>query len=104
MKTKLPLLVITTFTLLACNSGSNNAASPSDFRDQLSNSTYAVLLDVRSPEEFAMGYIEGAKNINVNTPDFSEQVKSIDKNSTVYVYCKSGSRSNKAAGILKDLG
>lgn len=99
------ILIIAAATLVgACNSGQKNVVSPEDFSKQLKNKASAVVLDVRSPEEFAMGYIEGARNINVNAPDFSNQVASIDKNSTVYVYCKSGSRSAKASGILKDLG
>lgn len=63
------------------------------------------LVDVRTPEEYAQGHIDGALNINVNSGDFSALIgKQLDKNKPVAVYCRSGVRSQTASGVLKDLG
>ena len=63
-----------------------------------------VLIDVRTPEEFASGHLENAVNINYFDSDFDEQFKTLDKNKAVYLYCKSGRRSANAAEKLEDMG
>ena len=63
-----------------------------------------VLLDVRTPEEFAAGHIPNAINLNYNAPDFTEQVNKLDKSKTYLVYCKAGSRSAGAANIMSTNG
>lgn len=68
------------------------------------DSSKEILLDVRTPKEFAEGYIDGALNIDWFSPNFNQQVASIDKNKTIYVYCKKGGRSLKSQARLKELG
>ena len=51
-----------------------------------------------------MSHLKDAQNICVTTDDFKEKVKELDKNKPVYLYCKKGGRSAKAAEILADLG
>jgi len=53
------------------------------------------LIDVRTPGEYAAGHIEGAENINIKNPDFSEQSKGVK--GVVAVYCAKGVRSLNAA-------
>jgi rhodanese-related sulfurtransferase len=56
------------------------------------------LVDVRTPQEYKEGYIAGAINADwQNEKQFTAQVKNLDKNTPVYVYCLSGVRSGKAA-------
>ena len=62
------------------------------------------LIDVRTPEEYAGGFIKNAKNINFYDDNFLSEMSSLDKNKPVYVYCKSGGRSGKAATQLKESG
>jgi len=62
------------------------------------------LIDVRTPNEFAEGYLKGAKMINYFDNDFLEQMSKLDKNKELYVYCRSGNRSGKAAKKLKSMG
>lgn len=63
------------------------------------------LLDVRTPQEYAEGHIDGALNINVQSDDFKQMAeKELSKDSTILVYCRSGRRSMDAAEILTKLG
>ncbi len=63
-----------------------------------------ILLDVRTPEEYRRGKIDGSINISVeNIPD--QIISAIpDKNRTIYAYCLSGSRSDVAVAMMKQLG
>ena len=62
-----------------------------------------VVLDVRTPDEFAAGHIAGAKNINLNAKDFQEKVEKLDKNQAYLVHCAVGMRSAKACKKLNEL-
>lgn len=65
----------------------------------------AVVLDVRRPDEFAAGHIEGAVLLNfLDTVTFNAGVEKLDKSKTYYIYCRSGRRSNNAAVILQKKG
>ena len=59
---------------------------------------------MRTPEEYAAGHIDNALNINWYDSDFAKQLESIGKDETIYVYCKKGGRSAKAAQLLDSLG
>jgi phage shock protein E len=65
--------------------------------------TGAKLLDVRSPEEFAAGHIEGAVNIAVQELD-GRLAELGSKETPVIVYCRSGMRSHRASQLLKSAG
>jgi len=71
--------------------------------DKLRSNTNAVILDVRTPEEFASGHIPGAKNIDINSLDFEKKVGHLDKSKTYLVNCASGGRSARACGKLSKL-
>ena len=63
------------------------------------------LLDVRTPGEYDQGAIHDAQNLDFfNQKIFLTGLEKLDKNKPVYVYCKSGGRSNKAAHIMKKMG
>ena len=63
------------------------------------------LVDVRTQEEYESGHIDDAINFNIiNNASFLEQIKTLDKDEPVYLYCKMGGRSNRAAQLLKDQG
>lgn len=64
----------------------------------------AVLVDVRTPEEFGEGHLDGALNIDWFSPDFDTRWADIGKDKTVYVYCKVGGRSAKAKERLQAMG
>lgn len=63
----------------------------------------AILLDVRTPEEYRGGHIPGSKNLPLQT---IEKITSLvdDKDTVLYVYCQSGGRSSQATAILQQMG
>lgn len=63
----------------------------------------AVLLDVRSPREYASGHIPGSINLPLQDIDNATQ-KVISKEVPLFVYCLSGARSQQAAVRLHELG
>jgi rhodanese-related sulfurtransferase len=71
---------------------------------ELMKKSGAQLIDVRTSREFSNGFIEGAKNIDYNGDSFEKQIKKLDKNKPVLVYCAAGGRSENAAELLKEWG
>ncbi len=64
-----------------------------------------VILDVRRAEEFEAGHLEKALNYNVlDSINFRIQVENLDTSKPVYLYCRSGNRSGKAAVIMQKMG
>jgi rhodanese-related sulfurtransferase len=59
------------------------------------------LIDVRTPEEFKEGHLPGAILIDIKEPDFDKVILNLDAEQPVFVYCRSGRRSLKAAKILE---
>ena len=66
--------------------------------------TEIVFLDVRTPEEYNEGHIEGSENIDYNSKNFQTNVGELDKNRKYIVYCHSGMRSSRAVSVMKKLG
>ena len=62
----------------------------------------AILLDVRSPQEYREGHLEGAINIPLYDIEKCIEQKIHNKENTIIVYCQSGGRSRKATQILKE--
>lgn len=63
-----------------------------------------VVLDVRTPEEFAAGVLPGAILIDINDPSFTNEVSTLDTDLPYLVYCRSGNRSAAAVEIMGELG
>jgi rhodanese-related sulfurtransferase len=62
------------------------------------------VLDVRTPEEFAEGHVQGATLIDFYEPDFAERIAALDRDATYVVYCRSGNRSGQATVLMAELG
>ena len=73
-------------------------------RQRLSIACGFIILDVRTPEEFAAGHIPGALNIPNETIGTDEIPQLPEKEQRIYVYCRSGTRSKQAAEKLVALG
>ena len=72
--------------------------------DLMASETGHIILDVRTPEEFAAGHIPGALNIPNETIGTDEIPQLPEKEQRIYVYCRSGNRSKQAAEKLVALG
>lgn len=72
--------------------------------EKMNNDGKFTLVDVRTPEEFAEGYIKGAVNVNFKKRTFPDYINAIAKDKPVAVYCRSANRSGKAAIIMQSLG
>lgn len=78
---------------------------PKDFQTAVKNDTNAVVLDVRTPEEYAAGHLKDAVNIDfLNRKTFDEAVGKLNPKMHYYVYCRSGRRSADAAKEMKGQG
>ena len=100
-------IVVTVFAFVAlllvgCSSeSSGNAASitPPDYVAQfVDNSTPHLLLDVRTPEEYAEGFIAGS--VNIPLQELETRLSEIPHDMHIVVYCRSGNRATQAADLL----
>ena len=67
------------------------------------NAAGAVLLDVRTPQEYREGHIPGSQNVPLQQLDKVEEVTE-NKDTVLYVYCRSGARSRQAVSLLRAMG
>jgi rhodanese-related sulfurtransferase len=108
---KLPLFLFLTVSIIACSNkqpsktitknGEINVISPADFKEKSVNYT---VVDVRTPQEFQSGHIEGAININYFDKNFLEQITKFNTDEPIFIYCKSGNRSGSASKKISNLG
>ena len=94
---------------VSCSTNSSGSAyaqlDANSFNEKWSkNKSNAILLDVRTPEEFKSGHIVGAKNIDFNSNDFQEKLNELDKTKIFFVYCLSGGRSSSTMSLMKSIG
>ena len=90
--------------LLLCQIGCTQSKSIPITALSAVNTTDMLLIDVRTPGEYAGGHLEGAMNINWLDADFKARAGELDKDKTIYVYCQKGGRSAKAAAVLDSMG
>ena len=64
----------------------------------------AAVIDVRTPEEYSAGHLQGAINVNVEGTDFAGQMGQFDKQKNYIVYCHSGRRAGIAIDWMKQNG
>lgn len=72
--------------------------------DKLRQEKDAQVIDVRTPAEYEAGHVPGAMNIPINSKDFDQKSKSLDKEKKHLVYCAIGGRSAKATARMQELG
>lgn len=121
---KLLLLLTVSIFLTSCaqtgkknnateNKGTNSAVQQTATIEKLDTKSFynrvngkkVQLIDVRIPQEYVGGHVQNADNINLFDANFANQVeKKYKKDEPVYVYCRSGGRSMKAAQMLKTKG
>lgn len=89
-----------------------NAAAPTQIdridakgaAEALASDAKPMVIDIRTPEEFAEGHIEGATMIDFKSPDFESKVSELDRNQTYLLHCRSGARSTASLPTFEKLG
>jgi phage shock protein E len=105
----LGLLIALSMLVTACSSGSDTATielvSPERAADVIGEDPAGlVVLDIRTPEEFAEVRIADAINVDFYAPDFADQLDVLDKSDPYVMYCRTGNRSSEAIETMKELG
>ena len=93
---KMLIGAVASVTMVACSS----VSSTSDV-DVKADS---VIIDVRTPAEFAEGHVEGAINLDLESGQFEAELPNLDPAQPYIVYCRSGRRSGVAVEIMKASG
>lgn len=95
----------------ACSSGGGDAGGEPNGQhlsvekfDALAARPGTMLVDVRTPAEYAQGHLASAVNIDIEGADFGQRLSSMDKGVTYAVYCRSGHRSATALSQMEDVG
>ncbi len=109
MKRFLPLILIALVlggaAALTLYRAPESVALPRDvYLSQLEQSHEAVLIDLRTPEEYASGHLAGALNIDFYNATFESQIRALDPSKAYYIYCRSGNRSKQAAETMRAAG
>mgnify|MGYP002639224039 CR=1 FL=1 len=99
------LLLFTISLLSSCAQDSNSVIlGVVDYKEVVVGKD-VQLVDVRTPQEYKEGFIDDAINIDyMNPKSFNEEFTKLDKNKPLYIYCRSGNRSQKSVPLLKELG
>ena len=106
MKKLIVVIAVGLFLLTSCGAqetAHHKILNAVEFEQAIEQSE-VILVDVRTPGEFAQGHIDGAINIDFNGRDFEKQIQELDKKKDVYIYCRSGARSGRAGQIMESLG
>ena len=99
------IVVLSLIFIFSCeiiNSPEINIISESDFFE-IQDSDY-TLIDVRTQDEFDLGHIDSAINLDFYSETFQNDILSLPKNETIILYCRTNNRSSKTANILKENG
>ena len=99
------IVVLSLIFIFSCellNSPEINIISESDFVE-IQDSDY-TLIDVRTQDEFDLGHIDSAINLDFYSETFQNEILSLPKNEKIVLYCRTNNRSSKTATILKENG
>lgn len=100
-------LIVLFVILLGCQSQSKQSIQKVDKAFMLENvvDKNVQLIDVRTAAEYQEGHIDDAINFDIlKRESFEKQLAALDKNQPVYIYCKKGGRSSRAAELMKEMG
>ncbi len=103
------LFVLTSCTMDGVKSDSSAqktlvSISTQEFYDLTQTQEDAIILDVRTPQEYHEEHIADAIQIDFYDSDFQTQLNELDKEQTYLIYCRSGRRSAETLSLMRDLG
>ncbi|MCB1297834.1 MAG: rhodanese-like domain-containing protein [Microthrixaceae bacterium] len=92
-------------SLAACSTPSGSSTDPdANAGASVVVTAETVIVDVRTPDEYADGHLEGAELLDLTGGDFAAALPSLDPNAEYVVYCRSGNRSGQAVAMMEDAG
>ena len=107
--TRARLLLLTLLALVASACGGATATDGVRLVDASSaaeavDEVGTVVLDIRTPQEYAEARIDGAVNIDFYATDFADSIAELPRDGSYVMYCRSGNRSAEATKLMRDLG
>lgn len=78
--------------------------SASEFSKKIRSDNSAVIIDVRTPQEFGDGHVPKSILIDIYSPTFQSKILELDKSKNYYIYCRSGNRSYHAGVFMLSEG
>jgi rhodanese-related sulfurtransferase len=105
MKKLIAVLLTSVFSLTACSGSGEQVINlkVNEFAQKIADPA-VVILDVRTPAEFASGHIAGAVNVDFESGSFDQDIQKLENSKTYAVYCRSGNRSGQATSIMAKNG
>ncbi|MDO5035203.1 MAG: rhodanese-like domain-containing protein [Actinomycetaceae bacterium] len=91
-------------SLAGCSSDTSTREMPAQDQAQEQGVEMATIIDVRTPEEFQEGHLEGALNIDIQDPGFAAAIDELDPEGSYDIYCRSGNRAGQAIEYMKQKG
>jgi len=102
---KIALVLVLSVNFISCAQSTKTDVVSLISPEELNSKTNAIqLVDVRTPQEYNDGHLKNAENINFYDTNFLDQMSKLDKKKDLYLYCRSGNRSGKAAKKLEKMG
>ena len=92
-------LTVLSLAPLACGADATNDPQAAELV-----SAGAVMIDVRTPEEFAAGHLDGAVLIDFKSQSFDDEIARLDTTASYIIYCRTGNRSAQAADRMRAIG
>ena len=100
----LTLVLFVLLGLVGASFADITAISASKAAERLKKKPEVVVIDLRTPKEFASGHIKGAVNINVSDKEFAEKLGKLDRKKIYLMHCRSGGRSSASIPVWNRLG
>ena len=104
------LLILFSIAFTACNAwkhGKNftyTELNCNEFSKQINTDSNYILVDVRTPKEYRNGHMKNAVNVSYFNSWFTDSIKTLNRNKTIYMYCQTQHRSPLASRKMKKLG
>ena len=110
MTLSLTLAATAAFGLGACGGtgssepGSASGSATAGATEDSASAATQTIIDVRTPQEFAAGHLDGAINIDIYNANFADEIGKLGKAGSYVLYCRSGSRAGQAQSFMQEQG
>ena len=98
------LVALAVIAIAGCGGSSTATVQKAGAAEAVSMLDSRIVIDVRTPAEYAAGHVAGAQNIDVEAGDFAAKISTLDKEASYLLYCRSGRRSAIAAEEMAKAG